>query len=103
MESDKYPKALFKGKIQETVDITKDGSYPVTVAGDLTLHNVTQKRTIKGKIDVKGGALTMTAEFIVKNADYHIDIPTIVFHHIAESIQINVSATYSPYKNSQSK
>ncbi len=103
LESDKYPRAIFKGKIQETVDITKDGSYPVTVTGDLTLHNITLKRTIKGKVEVKSGTVTMTSEFMVKNADYHIDIPTILFHHIAESIQINVSATYIPYKNNPSK
>jgi len=103
MESDKYPKAIFKGKMQETVDLTKDGNYPVTVTGDLTLHNITQKRTIKGKIDIKGGVVTMTSEFMVKNADYHIDIPTILFHHIAESIQISVSAAYIPYKNNPPK
>lgn len=33
MESDKYPKATFKGKMQEHPDLTKDGSYPVTVTG----------------------------------------------------------------------
>src|SRR5476651_1473424 len=29
METDKYPQASFKGKIQEPVDVSKDGSYPV--------------------------------------------------------------------------
>jgi polyisoprenoid-binding protein YceI len=98
MESDKFPKATFKGKIQEQIDVTKDGTYPVTVSGDLTVHGVTQKRTIKGKVDVKGGVITMTSEFTVKCVDHHIDIPTLVFHNIAESIQMNVAATYAPYK-----
>src|SRR4051812_11241065 len=35
MESDKYPKAIFKGKMLDHVDITKDGTYPVNVAGQL--------------------------------------------------------------------
>jgi hypothetical protein len=30
MESDKYPQAIFKGKINEKPDVTKDGIYPVT-------------------------------------------------------------------------
>ena len=98
MESDKFPKASFKGKIQEQIDVTKDGTYPVTVDGDLTVHGVTQKRTIKGKVDVKGGVITMTSQFMVKCADHHIDIPRLVFHNIAESIQMNVTATYTPYK-----
>jgi len=98
MESDKFPRATFKGKIQEHVDLTKDGSYPVTAVGDLTVHGVTQKRNIPGTLTVKNGTVTMIAEFMVKCADHHISIPQIVFHNIAESIKMNVSATYSPYK-----
>src|SRR5471030_2501156 len=30
MESDKFPKATFKGKVQEPIDVTKDGTYPIT-------------------------------------------------------------------------
>jgi hypothetical protein len=98
MESDKFPKASFKGKIQEHIDVTKDGTYPVNAAGDLTVHGVTQSRTIKGEVTVKGGVVTITSEFMVKCADHHIEIPRIVFHNIAESIKMNVSATYAPYK-----
>jgi polyisoprenoid-binding protein YceI len=94
MESDKFPKATFKGKIQEQVDILKDGTYPVTVTGDLTVHGVTQKRSIPGTITIKNGVISMASEFIVKCADHHITIPSIVFHNIAESIKMNVSATY---------
>ena len=102
LESDKFPKATFKGKIQEHVDVTKDGSFPITVTGDLTVHGVTQKRTLTGSFNVKGGVVTMTSEFMVKCADHQIKIPKIVFHNIAESIKINVSATYAPY-TSQAK
>src|SRR5271165_413793 len=103
MESDKYPRATFKGKIQEHVDVTKDGTSQVTVAGDLTVHGITQKRTIPGMITVQNGVVSMASEFMVKCADHHIDIPSIVFHHIAESIKVNVSAIYSVYKNNPSK
>ena len=99
IESDKFPKATFKGKIQEHVDVSKDGSYPVTVTGDFQVHGVTQTRTITGNLKVSGGVVTMTSEFMVKCADHHIDIPQIVFHHIAESIRIRVSATYTALKN----
>jgi YceI-like protein len=102
MESDKFPKATFKGKMQDKPDVTKDGSYPVTVTGDLEVHGVKQSRTINGTVKVSGGVVTMTSEFMVKCADHHIDIPAIVFHHIAESIRIRVSATYAAY-NGQSK
>jgi len=99
MESDKFPRAIFKGKIQEHIDAAKDGTYPVNVAGDLTVHGITQKRTIQGNVTIKNGVVSMASEFMVRCADHHIDIPQILFYHIAESIKITVSATYNPYKN----
>jgi hypothetical protein len=98
MESDKYPQATFKGKVSGTVDVSKDGTYPVTATGTLTVHGVSQNRTIPGSISVQKGVITMTSEFVVKCADHKITIPTIVFHNIAETIKINVSATYDAYK-----
>jgi hypothetical protein len=98
MESDKYPRATFKGKIAETIDVTKDGTYPVNAIGDFPVHNVTAKRTIPGTLTVKGGVISLKSEFMVKCADHHIDIPRIVFHNIAEIIKINVAATYTPNK-----
>lgn len=98
MESDKFPNATFKGKVQEKVDIHKDGSYPVNVSGVLDVHGVKQTRTIKGNITVKGGAVSMASEFMVMCKDHRIDIPQLVFKKIAESIQIKVAADYTPYK-----
>jgi len=46
-------------------------------------------------VTVKGGVITMTSEFMVKCADHHIEIPRLVFHNIAESIKMNISATYT--------
>jgi len=103
MESDKYPRAIFKGKIQEHVDVTKDGNYPVNATGNLTVHDITKARTIQGSLTVKNGVISMASEFIVKCADHRIDIPQILFYHIAEDIKVNISATYSPYTNNPSK
>jgi len=102
MESDKYPRAIFKGKILEAIDVTKEGTYAVSAAGELTVHGITQKRTVQGSLAVKNGIVTMSSEFMVKCADHHIDIPQILFYHIAESIKVTVSATYTPYKNNTS-
>ena len=48
MESDKFPNAIFKGKINEKLDWTKDGEYKVTVTGKLSIHGVEKDRTIDG-------------------------------------------------------
>src|SRR5688500_15365572 len=47
MESDKYPKSTFKGKITDLskVNFNKDGTYNVKVQGDLFIHGVTKNVT----------------------------------------------------------
>jgi hypothetical protein len=98
MESDKYPQANFKGKINEKPDVTKDGTYPVTAAGIFEVHGVKQTRTITGKLTVNNGAISLSSEFMVACKDHKIDIPQLVFHNIAETIRVQVNATYTPYK-----
>ncbi|HVW97250.1 MAG TPA: YceI family protein [Mucilaginibacter sp.] len=98
MESDKYPRATFKGRISRKTDLTKDGVYPVTASGELTVHGVTVDRTIPGTITVVNGLPVMRSEFMVKCVDHHIEIPRIVFHNIAESIKITITASFTPSK-----
>ncbi len=96
MESGKYPFATFKGRINEKVDWTKDGTYPVTATGKLNIHGVEQDRTISGKLEVTGGQLQLDAGFPVALADYNIRIPTVVFHKIAASIDVTTRFRYLP-------
>lgn len=98
LESDKYPRATFKGKVNNKPDLTKDGTYNITVTGELDVHNVKQTRTIAGTITVNNGEVSMSSEFMVKCADHHIDIPKLVFKNIAESIKITVNANYTAAK-----
>lgn len=103
MESDKYPQASFKGKIAEKIDVTNNGSFPVTVTGVLDVHGVKKNRTIKGKVNISNGTVSMTSEFMVACADHNIEIPRLVFKKIAETIKLTVSATYAPYSTNQAK
>lgn len=98
MESDKYPKSTFKGKINEKVDFTKDGEYKVTVTGILNIHGVEKQRTIEGKIIVKNGEIKAFSEFLVHVADHKIEIPQLVMQNIAEVIKVTIDCVYEPYK-----
>lgn len=95
MESDKFPNASFKGKINEKIDPTKNGTYTVQATGVLDVHGVKQNRTIPGKIVVSNGAVQLSSEFMVKCVDHKIEIPKLVFQKIAENIQIKVAAQYT--------
>lgn len=97
IESAKYPKAVFKGKINESVDFTKNGTYDISATGDLTLHGVTKPRTLKGKITVAQGAVTIASEFDVALADHNIEVPKIVFMKIAQTIKVKNKYNLAPY------
>jgi hypothetical protein len=98
MESAKYPKATFKGTIADIskVDFKKDGSYNVSVTGDLNIHNVTNKVTVPGVIVVKGGKVSASTTFKVKLADYKISVPKLVEGNISKTIEIKVDCNYDP-------
>jgi len=96
LESGKYPKSTFKGTITDVskVNFTTDGTYPVSVSGDLTMHGVTKKVTTKGKIVVAGGKITGSTVFSVALADYKIEVPKLVENNIAKNIEITVNCLY---------
>ncbi len=97
MESTKFPKATFKGKFDNfaSVNLKKDGVYDVQISGNLTMHGVSQAVASKGKVTVKGGAISNgTCSFSVKCEDYQIAIPGAVKEKIAKNIVIDVNADY---------
>lgn len=100
LESDKFPKATFKGKIQESTSVkwTKDGDYPVKVKGTLTIHGVSREVTTEARISVKGGKILATTKFDVAVADYNIKIPSVVADKVARIVTITVEAGLSELK-----
>jgi len=96
LESHKYPKATFKGKINDLskVNFTTDGNYTVEVSGDLAMHGITNKITATGIISVKSGMISATSKFKIKLSDYNISIPGIVKDNIAQVVDVTVSCLY---------
>ncbi|GAB2838452.1 YceI family protein [Ferruginibacter profundus] len=92
IESNKFPKSTFKGTVAEIskVNFTQDGTYPVSVKGDLVIHGVTKNITAPGSIVIKDGKVATSSKFIVKLADYNISIPGAVKSNISETIEITV-------------
>ena len=97
VESDKYPKTVFKGKVTniEEIDFTKDGEYPAKVKGALTIHGVTKEVEAEGKFVIENGEVSATASFPIAVADYEIKIPSVVRDNIAKEVEISVEMKYS--------
>ena len=91
VESDKYPKASFSGAYTGNVQLNKDGVYPVTVKGNLSLHNATKAVEVPATIEVKNGHLLGQAEFKVKPEDFNISIPSVVRDKIDKEITVKVN------------
>lgn len=98
VESDTYPKSTFKGKIDNlsAVNFASNGTYNVTVSGNLTIHGVTKAVTSNGQFVVNGGKVTGTSEFTVQIADYNITVPAVVKDNISKTITIKVNVSLDP-------
>ncbi|MCX6325654.1 MAG: YceI family protein [Bacteroidia bacterium] len=96
MESDKFPKSSFKGKITNlsSVNFSKNGTYDVTVEGDLTIHDVTNKISSKGTVEVVSGGINASSKFNIVPEDYKINIPGVVREKINKNLEVTVKMKY---------
>ena len=100
VESGKYPKATFKGEIQDWSKIKSDLSKAkeVTVKGTMTLHGVSKEIEVKGTLQLVNGEYVINAKFVMKPDDYEIKIPNAVKDNIAKEIEVTVDATLKELK-----
>ncbi|MFC2176549.1 YceI family protein [Bacteroidota bacterium] len=99
VESDKFPKAQFKGKYtsEKPIDLKQNGNYPVSVKGTMSMHGVNKEVVASGTFSVTGGKMSGKAVFKLKLSDFDIEIPGVVSDKIAEELTIYVDASYEPY------
>ena len=100
VESDKYPNAMFKGKVTnlDQVDFSTAGEYRAIVEGLLTIHGVDREIREAGTLTVGDGMVRGNCKFIVKPADYDIRIPKAVINNIAEEIEVTVDVSLEEFK-----
>jgi len=101
VESDKYPKAEFKGEIKNSdkVDFTKDGIYTVKIKGKLTMHGESKDVETDAKLTMQNGKIKATAELSVLLSDYKISIPGLVADKVSKTAKITVSCLLEPFKS----
>lgn len=98
VESEKFPYAIFKGKLNEKIDFSKDGEYKTTATGKLTIHGVEKERTIEGVIIIKGGEITMNSTFKITFAEHDIVIPALYSGVIPPDATVKYTAQLEPFK-----
>jgi len=97
MESDKFPRADFKGTITNVADVNfgKDGTYNAKVSGKMTMHGVTKDVNTSGTITVQGNTIKAAAKFSLKLADYGINVPSVVADKVGKEARIALESTLS--------
>jgi YceI-like protein len=96
LETDKFPKSHFRGRIDELskVDFTREGQYSVTVTGQLTIHGETKTVTAPSVITVSKENVSASTVFSILLEDYKIKIPALVKDKISNNVKIVVKLTY---------
>jgi Uncharacterized conserved protein len=98
LESDKFPKSVFKGRIEDVskVNFGEDGKYNVFVTGDLTIHGESQRVTTPAIITIQKGIASANAEFNINLTDYKITIPSLAQDKVSKTVKIAISLRYEP-------
>ena len=96
MNSGSFPKFTFSGKIDKVnkVKFTKNGTYNVTVNGNLTVKGISKPITSTGTITVKDGAVSTLSSFTIKLTDYNITGQSIDAGKVSKEPKITVSASF---------
>jgi hypothetical protein len=97
LQSDKYPKATYSGKINGAVTFNADGKYEVTSTGKMTIHGVEKEVTHPGTIIVNKDEVHLESTFKIAVKDYNIEIPRLMFRNIADTVLVTVKVFYKPY------
>ena len=93
IESDQYPKATFKGKIEDfDLNSLTNGPKDFTLKGKLELHGKVKDITTKMRISMSGSRISIVSNFDVNASDFNIAIPSLVKNKVSNKINIQIVA-----------
>lgn len=99
LHTKQFPKAKLTGKITNLseVNFSKDGTYKVTVKGEMDMHGVKNLIEEQATITVKDEVVAVATKFKIVLADYKIAFengkPST---NIAKEVEVTVNAEYIP-------
>ena len=89
MESDKYPKATFNGKIQGfNWDAIGSAQKEFKMKGILEVHGKSKEITTSVFLRKVDGGLEIISDFKVSIKDFNIEIPKVISMKVAETVNV---------------
>ncbi|MEE2953550.1 MAG: YceI family protein [Bacteroidota bacterium] len=95
VESEIYPKSIFKGKIQnwESVNKKQGEKYNVKASGIIEIHGIKKEIGADGTLELINKEVHIQSDFFIRVSDFNIKVPRIVRNNIAKEVIINVDVT----------
>jgi hypothetical protein len=92
LESEKYPKATFKGKI-EGFDVSKlsEIATEFTIKGKLELHGKSKEIKTISKIRKVNNGIEILSNFDINTNDFNIEIPSVVSKKVSKKVNLNLN------------
>ena len=95
VESEKYPKSTFTGKIKDWNSIMLDGNnHNVTAVGKIIIHGIEKEIEVKGYIQKNNQNITINSEFELIISDFEIKIPKLVRDKISKEVKVEVNINF---------
>ena len=92
VESEKYPKSTFTGKIKDWNSIMLDGNnHNVTSVGKIIIHGIEKEIEVKGYIQKNNQNITINSDFELIISDFEIKIPKLVRDKISKKVKVKVN------------
>ena len=90
MDSDQFPKATFRGKLEgfSLENLTSEKEFPLK--GTLSVRGIKKEINTTALICLKNNKIELAANFSVQPQDFDIKIPSIVRKKISEHINITI-------------
>jgi hypothetical protein len=101
IESDQYPKAIFKGKI-DGFDVNSLTTNPkdYIINGKLELHGKSKDITITAKISKTSLVYIISSKFSVNASDFNIAIPNVVKNKLTNKVNVQIASVFK-YKETK--
>ncbi|MRX40835.1 YceI family protein [Flavobacterium sp. LC2016-23] len=93
METDKYPKAIFRGQIEgfDANKLTEDYK-DYTITGKLELHGKSKDVNATAKITKTSSRITIISDFGVNASDFSIPIPSLIKYKLDDKVKVQMIA-----------
>lgn len=93
VESDRFPKAYFIGKIQDfSIAMLTDTNNQFLLEGSLSIHGVTNDFETMVQLRTTSDNIEIETSFIIRPEDYKVKVPRFLFKKIAQEISVTFAA-----------